>query len=363
MKLIFTFTDLPDLEGLSKDDIYRTAIEIPNDALHLIGCRERVIAIGQLVTPLTNGSLHLTCKELDLGDYPMKLVEVDAAHQMRFATRAAILYFERSYGRASYRRQLKVWSPIDPIVPQQYLVRYGRNKRERNSLSKQLLRLGTQWCKTTEEHAYAENLDQLAQQLLVLLNAEPVANPAFSWQCRGFHPWWPDNVLIDRHNDRAKRQMAQMQRQQKLDARRKEREEKLKADGITIPEVPQTGAGRRPGARPGIFKGVQMRSQLEIRFAAELEERGIRWVYEGAVLGEGGYLVDFYLPDLACWVEVKGRFEARDKILLREVSGDLKRDRRERLFVYGQSRAWIVNLSGFREIKHDQFWNMINTVA
>ena len=359
MKLVFTYTDRPGLVQLSKDDIYSTSLEVPDQALYLIGCRERVLAIGQLVGLFTNSSLHLSCKELDLKDYPIKLIEVDPKHHLQHYTSAAIVYFERSNGRAAYKRQLKIWSPIDPVVPHAYRTRLGKNKRERSSLTRNVLRLGTYWCKTDEERTYAANLEQLAQQILVLLNAEPITNSAFSWQCRGFHPWWPDDTLVDRHNERIKQEIAQARKQEKLEARQKEREEKLRAAGIEIPAVPKTGAGRRPGARPGIFKGVQMRSQLEIRFAAELEERGIRWVYEGAVLGQGGYLVDFYLPDLACWVEVKGRFEARDTILLKEVSADLKRDRRERIFVYGQSRAWVVNPSGFREIKHDQFWNMI----
>jgi hypothetical protein len=359
MKLIFRYTDHPDLVNLSKADIYNTSIEIPDEGLYLIGCRERVLGIGQLIGLFTNSCLFITCKEVDLSDYPLKLVEVDPSHHLHRYISTAVLYFERLYSRAQQRRQLKIYAPIAPMVPQSYLFRRGGNQRERNSLTNNLLQLGDYWCKTDLERAYAQNLENLAQHLLVLLNAQPVTNQAFSWQCRGFHPRWQDDALVDRHNERIKQQMAQLRKQQKIEARQKQREEKLRAAGIKIPEVLQSGAGRRPGARPGIFKGVQMRSQLEIRFAAELEERGIRWVYEGAVLGEGGYLVDFYLPDLACWVEVKGRFEARDKILLKEVSADLKRERHERIFVYGQSRAWVVNPSGFREIMHDQFWSLI----
>lgn len=359
MKLVFTFSDHPNLAELSKDDLYSTSFEVPNESLYLVGCRERVVAIGELAARFTNGSMHLTCKELDLKDYLIKSAETDVSHQLIRNMHATIIYFERSGLRSTHKRLLKIWSPIDPIVPQPYLFRHGRNRNERKSLARQLLGLQDFWCKSEQDFAYSRTIEQLTQQVLVLLNAEPVSDPSLSWQCRGFHPWWYDNVLVDRFNERAKRQAALLRKQQKYEARVKEREEKLKETGRSIQDVPQTGAGRRPGARPGIFKGVQMRSQLEIRFAAELEERGIKWVYEGMVLGQGGYLVDFYLPDLGCWVEVKGRFEARDKILLREVSEDLKRERHERIFVYSQSQAWIVNPSGFKEITHPQFWERI----
>ncbi len=354
MKLIFTHADHPDLDKLTKDEIYTTSLEIPNEALHLIGCRERVLRVGELVAPLTQGSLYLSCKELDLKNYPLKLADVaDEWLGVRHNINAFIIYFEQP---GSHKRQLKIWSPFAPISDFLIRQRFARTKREKNTLTRWLTPLGQQWCKTDEERAFAEGLELAAQQILVLLNAEPAQQ---SWECRGFHPWWVDDVLIKLHNERNKRALTEFKKAERLAARQKAREAKLLESGKSLPEVPQTGAGRRPGARPGKFKGVQMRSQLEIRFAAELEERGIRWVYEGAVLGEGGYLVDFYLPDYGMWVEVKGRFEPRDKILLKEVSVDLKRDRKERLFVYGQSRAWIVNSRGFREIKHDQFWNFL----
>lgn len=80
--------------------------------------------------------------------------------------------------------------------------------------------------------------------------------------------------------------------------------------------------------------GVQFRSQLEIRFATQLEQKEIQWIYESERLAEGNYLVDFHLPTLKCWVEVKGKFEARDHYLLQDVAEYLKRERNERLYVY-----------------------------
>lgn len=112
------------------------------------------------------------------------------------------------------------------------------------------------------------------------------------------------------------------------------------------------------GARPGIYKGIQMRSQLEIRFASELDERGIKWIYEGEALSETSYLVDFFLPDLGTWVEVKGRFEARDKQVLPLVAKYLKTERKQRLLVYtGAGKCCVVNPSGFREIERKNFWS------
>src|SRR5215207_122327 len=112
MKLVFTYTDHPDRTRLSKANIYNASIEIPEEAIYLIGCRERVLAIGQLIGRFTNSSLYLTCNELDLKDYPIKLVEVAPAQHLQHYANTAILYFERIYGRAKQKRQLKIYSPI-----------------------------------------------------------------------------------------------------------------------------------------------------------------------------------------------------------------------------------------------------------
>src|SRR5688572_14345728 len=111
MKLVFTFTDHPTLVNVSKDDLYNTSLEVPDEALYLIGCRERVLVIGQFVSQLTNSSLYLSCKELDLKNHSIKEADADPAHQLQLMTRASILCFERLYNRATHKRQLKIWSP------------------------------------------------------------------------------------------------------------------------------------------------------------------------------------------------------------------------------------------------------------
>jgi len=71
------------------------------------------------------------------------------------------------------------------------------------------------------------------------------------------------------------------------------------------------------------------------------------------------YLIDFYLPDLKCWVEVKGRFEARDDLLLPLAASQLRTERGERLFLYMKTSAYRVNTKGFEPMTHKAFWEAI----
>lgn len=62
------------------------------------------------------------------------------------------------------------------------------------------------------------------------------------------------------------------------------------------------------------YRNFRFRSRLEARWAVFMDALNIRWDYEaeGFDLGAGPrYLPDFWLPDLACWVEIKGA-EASD---------------------------------------------------
>lgn len=49
--------------------------------------------------------------------------------------------------------------------------------------------------------------------------------------------------------------------------------------------------GGSPKARPSVYKGIPMRSRLEVRFAYHLDARGERWTYEPRIYGH--YLPDF----------------------------------------------------------------------
>lgn len=110
-----------------------------------------------------------------------------------------------------------------------------------------------------------------------------------------------------------------------------------------------------------MFQGIQFRSQLEIRFATELASRGIDWIYEKERLGQGNYLVDFYLPDHKQWVEVKGKFEPRDHYLLKEVAQMLEIERQEELFVYTSGKCFRVTSEEFVPMKRSEFWELIET--
>lgn len=60
------------------------------------------------------------------------------------------------------------------------------------------------------------------------------------------------------------------------------------------------------------YAGCRFRSRLEARYAVWFNSLRVEWIYEpegylvGPVDRERRYLPDFYLPDLAIWVEVKG---------------------------------------------------------
>lgn len=60
-------------------------------------------------------------------------------------------------------------------------------------------------------------------------------------------------------------------------------------------------------AKPTTYKNVLFRSQLESQWAAFLDNHGVAWKYEPRqfITTSGGYVPDFYLPDLKMWAEVK----------------------------------------------------------
>lgn len=57
-----------------------------------------------------------------------------------------------------------------------------------------------------------------------------------------------------------------------------------------------------------IYKDFKFRSRLEARWAVFFDELGIVWEYEKEGYDIEGirYLPDFWLPDLDCWIEIKG---------------------------------------------------------
>lgn len=67
-------------------------------------------------------------------------------------------------------------------------------------------------------------------------------------------------------------------------------------------------------AVPVTYRGVRFRSTLEADWAATLDWLGIIWQYEPEAvrLPSGDYYrCDFYLPEIATWLEVKGPHDER----------------------------------------------------
>lgn len=277
--------------------------------------------------------------------------------------------FERDLHRARIEsRELKIVLPIQPSevsIPLYLYLSPGGTKRERAKAQKRWVSTSNLAFNDEQKH-FAFLLNAGANICLTLLNAEPILRQVMtSWQFIGFHPYRQDASAITREKSRLKERLLEKRVQEREMAKQKAREEKLAqkraplATGVPTTASPTTGAGRRVGAVPGIFKSVQFRSQLEIRFVTQLEAKGIRWIYEGERLGDGQYLVDFYLPDLKTWVEVKGRIEPRDDYLLKEVADLLKRKRQGQLFVYTQSKAYHVTAREFKEITHKDLWELL----
>jgi hypothetical protein len=73
-------------------------------------------------------------------------------------------------------------------------------------------------------------------------------------------------------------------------------------------------------ARPTTYNGIEMRSRLEARVAAFLDERGIAWEYEPRAFGtkRGQYLPDFRLTTFLnrpLYLEVRGTVDDVHKLL------------------------------------------------
>jgi hypothetical protein len=115
-----------------------------------------------------------------------------------------------------------------------------------------------------------------------------------------------------------------------------------------------------PKAIAGEFDGIQFRSQLEIRFAAELKKRDIEYEYEPARIGKGNYMIDFHLPEYGIWVEVKGKMDARDEFLLQECADYLQESRMDSLYVYNSDRKMhLVHHDKLEYLWPGKFWEML----
>lgn len=116
------------------------------------------------------------------------------------------------------------------------------------------------------------------------------------------------------------------------------------------------GTGRATRGIPGTFAQTEFRSQLEIRFVKQLEQREWKWFYEPERLGTLRYLVDFFIPAAKCWVEVKGVLNTRDHEALREVAALIDREYHHALYMFTSDNCYRVCEEGFIRITQDTFW-------
>lgn len=68
---------------------------------------------------------------------------------------------------------------------------------------------------------------------------------------------------------------------------------------------------------PTKYKGFSFRSRLEARYAALFDALGLVWEYEHQIYdcdSAGGYLPDFWLPQLKCFVEIKGEWPTEEEL-------------------------------------------------
>lgn len=350
MRIEFVFSRLPDVQNV---EIARmtTDLIIPDECLHLIQVEERVREIGRCIGILTRASLHITCQEMDIHSEQMNEKQLAENDNTFLIQPFAINIYFKTYRNS---RTLHVVAPTDAQalgVPRELIAKKippkkkrGRRKKRKPSMNvaDNLSPPADYWCQTDEQYEYINAVKSISEQAEILLNAAPNPHrPTSTWEAQGFHPYWYDSVVST------------------LQKAESQRLENLKNKPEIKPKKQQPhGKGNRPGAIPGKFKGVQFRSQLEIRFATQMESRGIVWIYEEERLGDGNYLVDFHLPDLKMWVEAKGRFTPRDHYLLRDVAEELEK-RDEVLYVFTSGSPMKVTPTEFEKISRKQFWALL----
>ena len=72
----------------------------------------------------------------------------------------------------------------------------------------------------------------------------------------------------------------------------------------------------------GKYKGINMRSSWEIKYAKYLDKNNIKWLYESQTfdLGDSAYTPDFYLPKTNEYIEIKGYLTEKCKNKLNKFS-------------------------------------------
>lgn len=341
VKLTFIFTPHPTFSGTpeAKAERFSSSVVLPESVKSIEDLKARILEIANHMAYFTNYSLFVNCPDVDLRNYPVAERNRASLHE---SMNAICFSFDGIIKRPSQRKTLQLHLYAPARFPSRHITVFSlRSFAAQSDL----------------EVEYITHIKGIVEPLLALLK-----NNGDEWYCLQIDPrqWQKRQAQrFNRINAKHRRETAAAEkRAQRLADKIAAQTVKAETSGSTGPS--EHGTGRVPGARPGIYRGVQMRSQLEINFAADLDERGIKWVYEGEALGQAQYLVDFYLPDLGVWIEVKGRMTPKDRQVLPDVARVLKSERQQKLLMYtGSGPCLVVNPSGFREIERKQFWTEV----
>src|SRR6266481_1493071 len=95
MKMTFTFSDTPELSSLKRGDYLSSHFKFPDEALQRPDCKERILTIAALVGKLTWACLHLTCYELGLKNYPIRLTKTENKHLITAAWTPMVMRFDQ----------------------------------------------------------------------------------------------------------------------------------------------------------------------------------------------------------------------------------------------------------------------------
>jgi hypothetical protein len=97
--------------------------------------------------------------------------------------------------------------------------------------------------------------------------------------------------------------------------------DKPRISEVCMPDSTTTASPRNPSHKwsiPERYKGIDMRSRLEVKYAKFFDAHRMEWAYEPEgfqILGVR-YLPDFYLPAIKTIVEVKGVLDSSDIVKL-----------------------------------------------
>jgi hypothetical protein len=287
--------------------------------------------------------VHLTSIELGIIDEQMNEKQIAENNNWFWHSSNVIGLYFRTHRNSETLKIIAPHNPQEIGVPNPFR-HVVKRKSKKARLSSNLLRLNENWVQSDTQRNYYDSVKSISEQMLILLNSKPNPYGAhLHWLFDGYHPFWNDSTVS---------KLLKKERQRLWDLENKASQSKYSE---------KHGQGNVVGAVPGKFMGVQMRSQLEIRFATEIQARGIEWIYEEERLSDGNYLVDFHLPKLKMWVEVKGKFEARDHFLLKDVAETLQ-ERGELLYVFTSSSPMKVTPDAFEKLPRKQFWMLLESL-